>query len=89
VHRFEIGVCLWALRLGPRGLAQGWEDGRKTIGALFVAEQRYLTVNREVADNVEVLRSLNRESCAWGRETRRCIMAEEEEARRDRDDYYD
>ncbi|KAF2025785.1 hypothetical protein EK21DRAFT_92970 [Setomelanomma holmii] len=38
--RLEISIFLWALRLGPRGLAQGWEDGQTTIEALYAAEQQ-------------------------------------------------
>jgi hypothetical protein len=27
-HRFTIGICVWAMCLGPRGLAQTWAEGK-------------------------------------------------------------
>ncbi|KAH7082929.1 hypothetical protein BKA63DRAFT_139880 [Paraphoma chrysanthemicola] len=39
---FETGVFLWALHLGPRGLAKAWEHEQATTEALYEAEQGYL-----------------------------------------------
>jgi hypothetical protein len=77
-HLFEISVFVWALRIGPRGLAQGWEDGRTTVEALYAAEQECLAAYCQVEGYMEALVELGREFRAWGVKVRSKIDEAEE-----------
>jgi hypothetical protein len=83
-HRFTIGICVWAICLGPRGLAQTWEEGKMAVQRMLEKEREYISMNEGV---VEGLRVLNAEVVRWGKEIEAGIMGEEEGRRREREDY--
>jgi hypothetical protein len=82
-YLFEISVFVWALRIGPRGLAQGWEDGLTTVEVLYAAEQECLTAHHQVDGYMEALVELGREFRAWGVKVRSMIDEAEEPSRCD------
>jgi hypothetical protein len=78
-HLFEIGVFVWALRIGPRGLAQGWEDALTTVEVLYAAEQQCLAAYCHVDGYMETLDDLGKGLRAWGVKVRSMIDAGEAE----------
>ncbi|KAH4061766.1 hypothetical protein HBI67_196830 [Parastagonospora nodorum] len=77
IQGFKTAPLLWALQLGPRGLARGWEEDKATIDILYHTECRYLA---EVHDEA-ALRDFIQAFRAWGVKMRRLVDAEEDELR--------
>jgi len=77
IQGFKTTPLLWALQLGPRGLASGWEEDMATIDILYRAECKYLAEPHDGAAIQEFVQAFR----AWGVKMRRLIDAEEEELR--------
>jgi len=68
---FEISAVLWILKLGPRGLSQGWEDGKSTMAMLMDEEEAWVLSNIEdekYEDKKQLLEDFADGICTWGAE---------------------
>jgi hypothetical protein len=63
-HRFTIGICVWAMCLGPRGFAETWAEGKMAVQGMHENEREYICKNEGVAEG---LRVLNAEVMKWGK----------------------
>lgn len=77
-HLFEIGVIIWTLRVGPRGLAVGWKEGQTLAKTLYAAEQEHLVACRDISGHKDALVDFARRFRAWGVDVLCMIEAEEE-----------
>jgi hypothetical protein len=73
----EAGALTWALRMGPRGLAVGWEEGRTLAEMLYRAEQEDLVAHWEDQGCRDALAGLAKEFRARGMDVRKYIGGEE------------
>ncbi|KAH3904375.1 hypothetical protein HBH56_235200 [Parastagonospora nodorum] len=77
IQGFKTAPLLWALQLGPRGLARGWEEDKATIDILYRTECRYLAEDHDEAAIRDFIQAFR----AWGVKMRRLVDAEEDEPR--------
>jgi len=77
-HMFHIGAVVWALRVGPRGLAIGWEEGQTFVETLYAAEQEYLATHAGVIGHKVALLKFAQHFRAWGVRVRKMVEAVEE-----------
>jgi len=71
---FEISAVLWALQIGPRGLANGWAAGCDTLSTVMAAEEAWILDNvgaDDYKDKVDVLERFADGLCFWGLELTR------------------
>ena len=72
---FEISAVLWALQIGPRGLANGWAAGCSTLSTVMAAEEAWVLDNvggDNYKDKVALLEGFADGLCRWG-----CEISEE------------
>ena len=77
-HMFQIGAVVWALRVGPRGLAIGWEEGQTFVETLYAAEQEYLAAHAGVVGHKVALLKFAQHFRAWGVRVRKMVEAVKE-----------
>jgi len=76
---FEISAVLWILKLGPRGLSHGWEDGKTTMAILMDEEEAWVLANIEdekYEEKKQLLEDFADGICTWGLEVAK-MMGEE------------
>jgi len=76
---FEISAVLWILKLGPRGLSQGWDQGKSTMATLMDEEEDWVLANIDdpkYEDKKQLLEDFADGLCSWGLEVAN-MMGEE------------
>jgi hypothetical protein len=67
----EISVVIWALKIGPRGLAAGWKDGKSMLDILMDTEEVWVLNNiaeSEYEGKKQILEDFADDLCEWGME---------------------
>ena len=73
---FEISAVVWALKLGPRGLAAGWEAGKSTLAILMDEEEAWILANIahvKYNDKKQILEDYADAICGWALDLQRTV----------------
>ncbi|KAH6078940.1 hypothetical protein HBI65_221520 [Parastagonospora nodorum] len=68
---FEVSAVIWALQIGPRGLANGIAGGMGVLQILMDVEQEWMldhVDDDDFASQVQALRDFTEGLCDWGKE---------------------
>jgi len=64
-HKFEAEAAMWILRVGPRGLAAGWDDGHTVMEVLYEAEREDRAAHESELGHRDALIMFAKQFRAW------------------------